>query len=260
MARLHPGRILYVDDHILAVYKLPQELVVRGAGEVGKLPLLDFLRTSYPGIRPIHRLDYDTSGVVLFARTKEVLATVIASSFAGWRKTYRTFVAGPMPLGPGHVRTALPGQDGGKLLPAQTDYEVLKSFPDCSYVEAVIERGRHHQIRRHFAGMAHALVLDDTYGNRDFNSSFSKRYGFRRFFLHAFSVTFPHPVTGAVLTVTSPLPPAFHDALERLSRGGRLPLRASGPKRGRPSGARVPPATRQAAARRPVRGDSPRQP
>ena len=67
---LDPTRILFQDQHLLAVNKLSGELVVAGKGKVEKLPLLDFLKKDFPGLRAVHRLDFETSGVVLFARTK----------------------------------------------------------------------------------------------------------------------------------------------------------------------------------------------
>src|SRR3989338_8998204 len=87
-------RILYLDDALLAVNKRSGELVVRGAGEVGKLPLLDFLKKDYPGLQTLHRLDFETSGVVLFARNSAVAKQVLASKFDGWKKIYGLLVMG----------------------------------------------------------------------------------------------------------------------------------------------------------------------
>ncbi len=221
---INPARILYRDDYLLAVHKLPEELVVRGRGEVGKLPLLDFLRHDEPGIRAIHRLDFETSGVILFARRKDVLETIITSKFSGWKKTYRAIVAGKMMTNSGVIKTKLAGHEAGQLLEAETSYSVVEKFDDCSDVEAHFEKGRHHQIRRHFASIRHALALDPLYGDKKFNASFTKKYGFRRFFLHALRVEFPHPMTGVKVSITSPLPAAYLEAIARFRRRGeRLP-------------------------------------
>lgn len=225
---INPGRVLFRDDYLLAVHKLPEELVVRGRGEVGKLPLLDFLRKDEPGIRPIHRLDFETSGVLLFARRKEALEAVVSSKFAGWTKVYRAIVSGKMLTNSGIIKAKLAGHEAGTLLNAETSYQVVEKFADCTDVEARFEKGRHHQVRRHFASIRHALALDPLYGDKKANVSFIKRYGFRRFFLHALRVEFPHPITGEKMTITSPLPKAYLEALERFRRGGeRLPKKGT---------------------------------
>ncbi|MEK7137201.1 MAG: pseudouridine synthase, partial [Patescibacteria group bacterium] len=72
---IDPRRILYRDDHLLIVHKLAGELVVRASGE-GKRPLFDFLKVAHPGLRVVHRLDFATSGVLVFARTAEALLRI----------------------------------------------------------------------------------------------------------------------------------------------------------------------------------------
>lgn len=208
-------RILFEDAHLLAVHKLSGELVVKGKGPVGKLPLLDFLKKEYPGLRPLHRLDFETSGVVVFARTKQCYEAVVPGDFAGWKKVYRTLVMGRMHRMDGEIRAPLPARTRGTV-PALTRYAVLERFANSSYVEAEIETGRHHQIRRHFAGIGHPLALDEVYGQRAFNRLFTREFGYRKFFLHALRITFPHPVTGGRVSVETPLPRAFEEVLSRL--------------------------------------------
>ena len=247
---IDPKRILYKDDYFLAVHKLSGELSVKGKGAVGKLPLHDFLRKEFPGIRPVNRLDFDTSGVMIFARTKEALETVMprtapTSTFApsirgatvdrpnpsfgggetqvkegsedlGWKKTYRTFVSGTLPKDHGEIHFPLPARTGHKLIPAHTVYRVLERFPDCTYVETEITSGRHHQIRRHFAKIGHPLILDDLYGDKDYNRGFSKAHRYRKFFLHAFSVEFVHPFTKEKVRIEAPMPRTFEELLKKL--------------------------------------------
>lgn len=239
---IHKERILYDDEYLLAVNKLSGELVVKGAGEVGKLPLLDFLKKDYPGLQTLHRLDFETSGVVMFAKSKKVAAMVKESKFEGWRKVYRTLVVGrlrergeiriPLPV---HGRTpfvsranvlrgsakGLAPQDDtkgyqGETVAAVTRYKVLRSIGDVSYVECEIATGRHHQIRRHFAEIHHPLVLDDLYGDRKCNQRFSRATGYRKFFLHAYSLDLLHPVTGERIHIEAPLPRAFEEVLSRI--------------------------------------------
>lgn len=208
-------RILYSDDHILAVDKRSGELVVAGSGTSDTLALLDFLRKEYPGLRALHRLDFETSGVVLFARTKRVADAVLASKFHGWKKTYVTLVARRMTRRFGAVRTPLPARGQG-MVPAVTTYRVLEVFANSSLVEAEIETGRHHQIRRHFASIGHPLLLDEEYGNTAINRVFIREFRLRRFFLHAARLSFPHPVTGEQITIEAPLPRVFAGVLKRL--------------------------------------------
>lgn len=213
-------RILFSDDSLLAVNKLSGELVVAGAGTSDKLSLLDFLRKDYPGLKPLHRLDFETSGVVVFARTKQVAEAVVTSKFNGWKKTYITLVAGRMPRLDGVIRSPLPSRGQG-VVPAETVYRVLEIYANSCLVEADIETGRHHQIRRHFASIGHPLLLDEEYGNKGINRVFTREFRLRRFFLHAARVSFPHPVTGEPLTIEAPLPRVFESVLKKLRSLGR---------------------------------------
>lgn len=211
-------RILHCDDAILAVNKLSGELVVKGAGKVQKLPLLDFLKKEYPGIHPLNRLDYGTSGVVLFARNKKILAECLAKKFAGWKKTYRTIVAGRIDRDQGQITFPLPSRmKNEEKIPAVTRYRVLQRFAHATDIEVEIETGRHHQIRRHFAMIKHPLVLDDVYGDEKFNQKFSKQTGYRRFFLHAWKVQLPHPVTNKTIVMEAPMPKVLEAVLHSLS-------------------------------------------
>lgn len=210
-------RILFDDDSFLAVNKLAGELVVAGAGQSDKLSLLDFLRKDHPGLRALHRLDFETSGVVLFAKTKKAADAVLSSKFAGWKKTYVTLVAGRMPREQGVIRTPLPARGEGTV-PAQTDYRVLQVFANSSLVEADIFTGRHHQIRRHFASIGHPLLLDEEYGNKGINRVFTREFRLHRFFLHAATLEFPHPLTGETLTIKAPLPRVFEGVLKQLRK------------------------------------------
>ncbi len=210
-------RILYSDDAILAVNKLSGELVVKGSGKVQKLPLYDFLKKEYPGIHPLNRLDFETSGIVLFARNKKVLADALASKFKGWKKTYRTLIAGRMDRDHGEIKIPLPARNKSEgNIPATTRYKVLRRFANASDMEVEIETGRQHQIRRHFSLIKYPLVMDDVYGNEKFNRTFCRQTGYRRFFLHAWKVSFPHPVTGKEVTIEAPMPRPFEEVLKKL--------------------------------------------
>ena len=209
-------RILFEDDHLLAVNKRSGELVVAGAGASDTLALLDFLRKDYPGLRALHRLDFATSGVVLFAKTKKAADAVLSSKFAGWKKTYVMLLAGRMPRAQGAIRSPLPARGKGTV-PAETVYRVLQVFANSSLVEADIKTGRHHQIRRHFASIGHPLLLDEEYGNKGINRVFTREFKLHRFFLHAARLELPHPLTGERLTIEAALPRVFSDVLKKLN-------------------------------------------
>ncbi|HLC75576.1 MAG TPA: pseudouridine synthase [Candidatus Peribacterales bacterium] len=209
-------RILYEDIHLLAINKLAGELVVKGSGKTEKLPLLDFLKKEYPGLRPIHRLDFETSGVVVFAKSKEAYEKVIGAKFVGWKKIYRALVLGKIHSDAGEIAVPLPSRGSPEKIPAVTKYRVVQRFTHATDVEAEIESGRHHQIRRHFAAIKHPLLLDEEYGDRKFNRLFTRELKFRRFFLHAARVECVHPITGVHLVVEAPLPKPFVEVRKKL--------------------------------------------
>jgi RluA family pseudouridine synthase len=211
-----PDRILYEDQWLLAVDKLGGELVVKGKGRVDKLPLLDFLRKQYPGLAPIHRLDFETSGVVVFAKSRRVLATILEKKFSGWRKHYRALVIGTPKLAKGVIDERLPARSGDGKVAAETTYNVIETIGPVSLVALDFERGQRHQIRRHMALIHHPLILDEVYGNPKANRALGKFLKLHRFFLHASSIIFPHPVTGKTVTVCAPIPRVFEMALKKL--------------------------------------------
>jgi RluA family pseudouridine synthase len=218
---INPDRILFRDDHYLSVNKLSGELVVKGSGRVDKLPLLDFLRKEEPGLRPLNRLDFETSGVVLFARTKEAFEAALGTQKhqeddVPWKKLYRTLVVGRVKKDKGEVAIPLPARSGKGKIPALTRFSVLERYANSSYVEAEIETGRHHQIRRHFAEIGHPLALDHLYGNKKFNRTFIQEFHYHHFFLHALRLSFTHPITGEAVVIEAPLPKAFEVLLKKL--------------------------------------------
>ncbi len=212
---ISPERILYEDESLLVVNKLSGELVVAADGE-GKDPLYDFIHKTHPGLRVVHRLDFATSGVLVFAKGAEVVKNIRESKFKDWKKTYRTIVAKPMKDKFGTITRKLPARTKDELVDAVTHYRVLELFPHATYIEVDIDTGRKHQIRQHLQFIGHPLVNDAQYGDPRIDRAFKKHHKYRRFFLHACKLVFPHPITGKVLTVTAPLPKAFEEVLKEL--------------------------------------------
>ncbi len=167
---------------------------------------------------PVHRLDRGTSGVLVFALSA-AMATVLGEAFASGavHKHYLALVRGvpaetvviDHPLPPGDDRTA-------PRVPARTTIVRREVFGRYSLVEAQPETGRLHQIRRHLKHLSCPIIGDVNYGKGEHNRLFRDRYGLHRMFLHASSVTFPHPATGALLSVCAPLPPELEAVLARL--------------------------------------------
>lgn len=219
MKTISPDRILFEDEHLLVVNKLGGELVVAASGEGAKEPLYDFLHKTHPGLRVVHRLDFATSGVLMFAKNAEVARKIRESKFAGWRKTYRTLVAGKVVPITGTITKKLPARTSEDLVPAVTHYRALVTFPHATFIELEIETGRKHQIRQHMKSIGHPLLLDPLYGDPRIDRAFKRHHKYRRFFLHAYALVFLHPMTGKSQRVTAPLPKAFEEVLEELRRG-----------------------------------------
>jgi 23S rRNA pseudouridine1911/1915/1917 synthase len=213
--------IVHLDDD-LAVIDKPAGLVVHPApshtGPTVVSELGDLLGggdPERPGI--VHRLDKETSGLMVVARNPETLAALQEAvrerhverrylALAGGRLGSRTGTI-DAPIGRASKRRTRMAVSGAASREARTHFEVLELLSRESYLEARLETGRTHQIRAHFAAIGHPLVGDATYGGRP-------RYGLRRQFLHAHRLSFAHPRTGAPLDFRSSLPDDLEAALE----------------------------------------------
>jgi 23S rRNA pseudouridine1911/1915/1917 synthase len=218
------------DDDVLVVAK-PAGLVVHpGAGNPdGTLAnallfhhpeVADVGEPNRPGI--VHRLDRDTSGLMLVARTPRAYdALVDALAAHEVERRYLALVWGipearvgviDAPIGRSiRVPTRMAVRQGGK--PARTHYEVVEEFPEAgvALLECRLETGRTHQIRVHVAAIGHAVVGDAAYGGQ------RASLPIERPFLHAAALGFDHPVTGERIEVTEPLPPDLASVLARLA-------------------------------------------
>jgi 23S rRNA pseudouridine955/2504/2580 synthase len=181
--------VVFQDDSLLVINK-PAGLAVHEGKTVSKQEsLLGILESRYRnrGIKPqlVHRLDKDTSGLLLVAKNQQT-ATELASSFETGKvdKEYLCLVAGRLQTNEGKIDFPLPGRDG-KPVRALTRFRVVKRFSEVTLVRAAIETGRLHQIRLHFAKLGYPVVMDDQHGDFGFNKRFRKEYGLKRQFLHA---------------------------------------------------------------------------
>jgi 23S rRNA pseudouridine955/2504/2580 synthase len=181
--------IIYEDNALLVLNKRAGIAVHEGKTVSKKESVLGILAAQYcdRGIKPqlVHRLDKDTSGLLLVAKNPES-AKELESCFetGAVEKEYLCLLVGRLPNNEGKIDFPLPGR-GGNPVRALTRYRVVKKFSEVTLVRAAIETGRLHQIRLHFAKLGYPVVMDDQHGDFGFNKRFRKAYGLKRQFLHA---------------------------------------------------------------------------
>lgn len=180
--------------------------------------LITFLKPK--GITPylVHRLDFNTSGCLLIAKTEKIAEEFEPLFLEGKiQKTYLALVQGLLQRPSGTLHATLPGRAGG-FVPAITSYLVLRSFPyvRVTLLEAGLKTGRKHQIRLHFAGIKHPVVMDQKYGDFAFNKAFQKQWKLRSQFLHAKSLEFLWKEKS--YAITAPLPSELEKCLKALKK------------------------------------------
>ncbi|MDR2663352.1 MAG: RluA family pseudouridine synthase [Treponema sp.] len=215
--------VLYEDGELLVLDK-PAGLSVQG-GKGITISLDELLARDYhPRPHLVHRLDRDTSGVLLTAKSPAAAARCAAffdRSSGGLVKRYAAVCAGILPE-KGVITGAIPAKGrrpGGRELPARTNYTRLglSSAPGpFSLAELVPATGRMHQIRRHLAGTGCPILGDDRYGDFTLNRELKKSFGLKRMLLHARSLYLPDPLVRGGREITAPLPDYFKNFLEFL--------------------------------------------
>jgi len=200
--------IIFEDNSLLILDKPAGLAVQEGRTVTKRESVLGVIESRYreKGITPklVHRLDQDTSGLLLVAKGQET-ADQLESLFETRQveKAYLCLLAGRLPQNEGTIDLPLPGRDG-KPARAVTRFKVEKRFSDTTLARVRIETGRMHQIRLHFAKLGYPVVMDDQHGDFAFNKRFRKQYGLKRQFLHAASLTLGY--LGKNRTWTAPLP------------------------------------------------------
>ncbi|MDC7697999.1 23S rRNA pseudouridine(1911/1915/1917) synthase RluD [Vogesella indigofera] len=218
-----PFPVIYEDEHLLVVNK-PAGMVVHPAVGNWSGTLLNGLLFRHPELAHIpragivHRLDKDTSGLMVVAKTLQAQTDLVRQLQARTvKRIYRAVATGVVPYD-GKIETLI-GRDphnrlrmavvrfGGK--PAITHLRVLERYDDFSYVECKLETGRTHQIRVHMKEAKHPLAGDPLYGNARHHGSEAVDEAVRnlgRQALHAYKLSLVHPVTGATHSWSAPLP------------------------------------------------------
>ena len=237
-APVAPGRefpVLMEDEQMLAIDK-PAGVAVHGGSGVS-FGVIEQLRQARPGARMlelVHRLDRDTSGVLLVAKKRSAL-TRLQDQFRDREtgKTYMALVKGQWPsnkkvidlplqrylipngVGEGERRVRIAHKDDANAQRAITLVRVSRLVGDYSLLEVTIKTGRTHQIRVHLASQGYPIVGDDKYGDFDLNKRLMSQ-GMKRMFLHAWRLQFIHPQTGRSETVEAALPEELQNFIDHV--------------------------------------------
>ena len=221
------GRVLLEDEDLLVVDK-PGGVAVHGGSGISS-GVIEQLRQARSGARfleLVHRLDRDTSGVLVLAKKRSALTALHAQLRDGEvKKHYLVLVLGEWKDAKRNVKLALHkfvsasgerrvvvDEDGAR---AHTVFRLEGNLPGFSLLDAELKTGRTHQIRVHLAHLGFPIAGDDKYGDFEANKRLAKQ-GLKRMFLHAASLEFRHPRTGEPVRVQAPLAPELESFLRSL--------------------------------------------
>jgi len=232
--------LILVTDDFIALSKPSGMLSIPDRLQKDKINVLTLLKEQFDSVFTVHRLDKDTSGVMLFARTPE-MHKELNQLFEDRKiiKIYHAIVEGTPANEEGTINAPIANdpQQSGKMRvfakgkEAKTDYKVEDLYKGFSLVSARIHTGRTHQVRVHMSFLGHPIVADPLYGNRtELNIQDIKR-GVKlgkftdsvhplisRTALHAYSLAFKHPYTGELIEVKSEHPKDIRATLNQLEK------------------------------------------
>lgn len=226
--------ILFEDSHLLVIDK-PAGVAVHGGSGVS-YGVIEQLRASRPDakfLELVHRLDRETSGVLLLAKKRSALTNLHEQIRDGEPdKRYWTLVHGDWKNSRQHIKLPLhkySTPDGERRVRVQADgmaahtvFNLVRRYEQFALLEAELKTGRTHQIRVHLASSGFPIAGDDKYGdfalNRDLQKADGERVALKRMFLHAHQITFIHPETGKQMTLNAPLPPECERFLKSLKK------------------------------------------
>jgi 23S rRNA pseudouridine955/2504/2580 synthase len=231
--------ILFEDEHLMAIDK-PSGTAVHGGSGVsfGVIEQLRRARPEQKYLELVHRLDRETSGILLLAKKRSALLALQEQFRARETgKTYAALVVGRWPARLKVIDVALhKTEDGGgerRVFPVANDHpdgqrsislvRIAREFAATTLLDVTIKTGRTHQIRVHLQHSGHVIVGDDKYGDFALNRRYARGEAvpgvrFERMFLHARQLAFDHPATGARLELSAPLPPECANLVAALAR------------------------------------------
>jgi 23S rRNA pseudouridine955/2504/2580 synthase len=214
-------KIIFEDAHLLVIDK-PAGVAVHGGSGVS-FGVIEQLRASRPDakfLELVHRLDRDTSGLLLLAKKRSALTNLHEQMRDGLTdKRYLVLVHGDWKNARQHIKLPLhkyTTAEGERRVAVQADglashtvFSLLHKYTDFALLEAELKTGRTHQIRVHLSSSGFAIAGDDKYGdfalNRALLKADARRGALKRMFLHAHQITFTHPETGKNVTLNAPL-------------------------------------------------------
>jgi len=226
--------IVHEDSHLLVIDK-PAGVAVHGGSGVS-YGVIEQLRASRPDakfLELVHRLDRETSGLLLLAKKRSALTNLHEQMRDGHTdKRYLTMVAGDWKNARQHVKLPLhkySTPDGERRVVVQaggqeshTVFNLVRKWEGFALLEAELKTGRTHQIRVHTSASGFPILGDEKYGdfalNRQLQKANDARGALRRMFLHAYQITFTHPETGKPMTLKAPLPPECERFLVSLGK------------------------------------------
>jgi 23S rRNA pseudouridine955/2504/2580 synthase len=218
------SKIIYEDDHMLILNK-PSGLAVHGGSglKFGAIEALRALRPQARFLELVHRIDRDTSGILLVAkkrsalrhlqaqfREKTVQKYYYALVMGNWKPSCKVVKA---PLLKNEVNSIVRVNPNGK--PSETRFKVLTSFEQATLIQASPITGRTHQIRVHTQYTGHPIAWDDRYGDRRFDA-YTAKAGLDRLFLHAANIIFTHPGKEERMEIHAEMEPKLQKALDKL--------------------------------------------
>jgi len=223
--------LLLEDDALMAIDK-PAGVAVHGGSGVS-FGVIEQLRQARPQaklLELVHRLDRETSGILLVAKKRSALKH-LQDQFREREtgKTYLALVQGSWPeklkvidsalhkflLPDGERRVKVTTPDDPDGMRSITLVKVAERLMGCTLLEVTIKTGRTHQIRVHLASMGHPIAGDDKYGDFEWNKNLSKQ-GFKRMFLHAWRLQFTHPVSGQRVELKSAMPAELNSFVQHV--------------------------------------------
>ncbi|WP_061018505.1 23S rRNA pseudouridine(955/2504/2580) synthase RluC [Vibrio splendidus] len=218
--------IIYEDDHMLILNKPSGTAVHGGSGlKFGAIEALRALRPDARFLELVHRIDRDTSGILLVAKKRSALRhlqaqfrekTVQKYYFAlvmgEWKNSCKVVNA---PLLKNEVNSIVRVNPNGKA--SETRFKVLEKFQEATLVQASPITGRTHQIRVHAQYTGHPIAWDDRYGDRRFDA-YTGKVGLDRLFLHAANIKFTHPGSEEKMDISAPMEARLEKALTGLRK------------------------------------------
>ncbi|MEZ9040383.1 MULTISPECIES: 23S rRNA pseudouridine(955/2504/2580) synthase RluC [unclassified Vibrio] len=218
--------IIYEDDHMLIINKPSGTAVHGGSGlKFGAIEALRALRPDARFLELVHRIDRDTSGILLVAKKRSALRhlqaqfrekTVQKYYFAlvmgEWKNSCKVVNA---PLLKNEVNSIVRVNPNGKA--SETRFKVLEKFQEATLIQASPITGRTHQIRVHAQYTGHPIAWDDRYGDRRFDA-YTGKVGLDRLFLHAANIKFTHPGSEEKMDISAPMERRLEKALTGLRK------------------------------------------